>query len=201
MKKLLLIITVIFSSLYSSNVFAANEARFTIYPAYSEGKWLRISSNSNQNIDTAVILENLTSENIQLALNFKELSGTEKNPEIQENAPYQDLGNWLTISGSEFPLNPRQKLIVPLQIKIPTQTPNQLYQGVLLATESRPSNLPSMNIATRIGTRIYLEVDDSQIIQANNFQFSVQLWQILAIISGMILFGYSLLHSRKNNEK
>ncbi len=179
--------------------FAQNQSVFTIYPTHEhQGNkhWILASEQPGTTYGDTVTVENLTDETINLKLEFKESTGARKEFKIIESEDYQNIGKWTTLETNSVTLPPKGKKKITIRIDIPKNAETKEYQGVILASHTSSENT-DINIQTRIGTRVYLNVTKSQQTQTNSFNLNISTTQIALIILAGVGIVYSL---RKKNE-
>ena len=79
------------------------------------------------------------------------------------NEPQKDLGIWTTLKTSSYVIKPGEKIDVPFTVTLPKElSPGQYFGGLIAETAASTPECKncgtSVNINTRIGSRIYLTV-------------------------------------------
>lgn len=193
MKKLLpYILLFLLTSAKISSAAENTNGVFTIHPSrpLTTSNWIVRDVNPGKNYHETLTLENLSPETISLELTFKETSGTRDNIEIRENDDFANIGQWTSISPNQVTLSPHEKKNVDLLINIPPNVSSSEYQGAILAIHQQKKG--EMNISTRIGTRIYLNVTNSEILSTNTAQptnYSTSLLLCIISLAGLI-YGF-----------
>lgn len=201
MKKLALIIIGVLLSV--PQVFAQNLGTFTIYPSYQhEGnsQWIIREINSGKQYEDSITVENLTDEKITLALEVFNGLGDEKNFKIDENNRADSISKWTSLEENNVTLAAHEKRKIKIKFIIPTGIKEQKYSGAILASLSK-SEENNVKIVSRIGTRVYLTINNHREIQNNvlNNDFN----NISLAISALALLGiiYTLKPSKKVTQK
>lgn len=183
MKKIIFIILGI--GLISTQVAmaAAGENLFTTYPSFTKdrNKWIIRDANPGQQSEDYLTLDNLSDQTITLSLTVKELSGTKTQPQIIENQNLQNIGNWTKLENNQVTLSAHQKSQVKVIIQVPENAQLGSYQEVVLVSHVQQQT-SDLNVATRIGDRIYLNVTDQKNLQANTQNLNVTPLQLALII-------------------
>jgi hypothetical protein len=180
---------------------------FTIYPTYKHNDnsvWIIRENKPGDRVEDSVTVENLTSEQITIDLFIKE--GEEKESFIiHEDREFRNIGDWIELKTTNIELKPFEKIKVPVNILIPSETETGEYIGVILAAKSKVND-EGINVVTRIGVRVYLTVTDNPSI--NNYQtnifavspFSSALFMILSVVgfSGSIILNLITVKESRN---
>ena len=190
---------IIFLALIISNIAICNENTFTIYPQNpgTENKnWIKKSVNPGKEINEKLILENSSNEAISLKLEVREFTA-EKEFKIIESETYKNIGNWIKLNETRVSLEPGEKKVVKASISPPENTETKEYHAVILASEEKNDN-GTINIVTRIGVRIYLNVTNAKIEEKNILQLSTTQIIIISISSVCLIIGL-LINTKKWN--
>lgn len=182
--------------------FAQADNSFTTYPAnrVNENKWIVRDVNAGHQYEESITVENLSERPIELRLEIIESAGDRNNIRLLENQYSNSLSKWIKPEQSIIHLNPREKKDIILKLDIPTNQNLGEYQAVALVSHSQ-KNSDNLNISTRIGTRIYLNVTDQKILQTNSFNPSINPghWTLIILSIGGIIYG--LIPLRQLNQK
>jgi uncharacterized membrane protein len=182
--------------------FAQADNSFTTYPAnrVNENKWIVRDVNAGHQYEENITVENLSERPIELRLEIIESAGDRNNIRLLENQYSNSLSKWIKPEQSIIHLNPREKKDIILKLDIPTNQNLGEYQAVALVSHSQ-KNSDNLNISTRIGTRIYLNVTDQKILQTNSFNPSINPghWTLIILSIGGIIYG--LIPLRQLNQK
>jgi len=193
---ILLIFSIGISQVQAQDV--ENRAVFTTYPTntINHNQWIIKDINPGQTQQESITIKNLTNQNITLNLSIKETSGNRENTKIIEQLPYKNIGNWLKLEQSSINLSPLEIKNIPFTISVPTDTKLAEYQGTILVSYI-DSNSSDLQIATRIGNRIYLNVTNNKDLQSNTINLFVSPLQIFLIIISALGLSYGLFKSNK----
>jgi hypothetical protein len=199
LKKFLQIIIVI---ALSTNTVFASESTFTIYPTYptENSTWIVRDVNPNQNYKEYLTLENLSNESIQINLAFHKTSGTKENITIQEETNPGEEAPWIKPGANQVNLAPHAKKNIEINIAVPTNITNGQYQGAIMATLS-PNKGEGLQISTRIGSRIYLNITTNQELQANTLAPPNNSLHILLIVLSLMGIAFGTFPLRLTSHK
>ncbi|MBD3270698.1 hypothetical protein GF376_04175 [Candidatus Peregrinibacteria bacterium] len=168
---------------------------FTTYPSkpYQGNKqWIVKNVNLGKNYQEKITVRNLTERTISLTLEFKESTGTKENFKIIEHEEFKSIGNWINFETYEIQLKPFEKKQIEMDIKIPKTAREKEYQGVILITHTDKAQNSKMNIATRIGNRVYLNVTKNSELQTNITNLTVTPLQISLILIALAGIAYGI---------
>lgn len=179
------------------NISIASSPNFIVHPKdTSNGNWIVKSVNPSKDYNQTLIVKNL--ENKATKLNLEFLEFTEDNGHIQllENQKYKNIGNWITPTNAVIQLSPNEQKQINFKIKIPNNVSRQQYQGAFLVSKNT-EDVSTLNIKTRIGNRIYLNVTDNIILENNVLNIPISETNLAFILIGFILIGYPLFYSKR----
>lgn len=180
---------------------ASSDNTFTTYPSFTKhrNKWIVRDVNPGQTTEDYITVENLSDHSLTLDLNVKELSGTEEKPKIIENQNFQNIGNWTKLESNQLTLSAHQKSQVKIVFQIPENAPLGSYQEVVLASHTADQGT-NLGVATRIGNRLYINVTDQKVLQANTQNLNVTPLQLtlIALASLGIIASLSFPAKTKN---
>lgn len=176
----------------------ASSAVFTTYPSHTlnNNKWIIRDVNPGQSYQEEITAENLQNYPITLTLQVIESSGSKENIRLLENQPNQNIGNWIQPEINSIDLAAHQKQNIKINIIIPNKTELGEYQAVILTTNT-DKNKGNLNIATRIGNRIYLNVTNNPILQTNIFSTNISVIQITFITLSVIAILYGIRPNKR----
>ncbi|MCC6643473.1 DUF916 domain-containing protein [Candidatus Peregrinibacteria bacterium] len=180
---------------------ASTGVSFTSYPSHTinQNKWIVRDVNAGAEYQDQLTVENLSDQEITLDIKTIETTGAEENIRLLENQPAKNAGNWIKSSESQVTLAAHQKKQITLNINIPPQTKLGKYQAAVLVSNKISSD-SAVNLTSRIGNRIYLNVTDSKVIQSNVFNSPLGSHQIVLIIAslmGIVISSVSLSRDHK----
>jgi uncharacterized membrane protein len=172
----------------------AQSLMFTSYPSHTRenNKWIIRDVNPGENYQELLTLENLSDQEIQLHTSVLETSGSTEKIKLLENQPFRNIGKWITTEKNTFTLTPFEKKEIKININIPKDTALGKYQAAVMVSGTNKTGT-SLNLSTRIGNRIYLNVTDSSVLQTNTFSLQISIWQILLITISSLGLLYSLM--------
>jgi hypothetical protein len=183
---------------------------FTIYPAYAhEGNksWIITGAAQGESATEYVMLENLSGEKQKISLVFKEASPQKDNFVISENPNFKTMGNWISFNKEPYILAPGEKIKIPVEIAIPETVKADKYYGAIFAVkEAADTNNKNLEIVTRIGVRIYLDVTPkidglASILQGGETQSMFFLWLSAFGLLASIFYNVILHRENKNYAK
>lgn len=172
---------------------------FTIYPSYMHGdnkSWLLLDLEQGETITDYVTVENLTGESQTLELNVVE--ATEENGSflLTEEKEAEHLENWTALPQTIVELAPFEKQKIPVEITIPEKAQKTDYKASILASKTE-TNAQNIDITTRIGIRMYVDVHEPQALGANIFSSPTYTSAVFFILSLMGVIGaciYNIIH-------
>jgi uncharacterized membrane protein len=182
------ILYILIISLSGANLVHAQSMSFTSHPSHTrnQDKWIVRDVNPGQSYREYLTVENLTGQPLELQTKIVETSGSKDNIKLLENQPDKNIGAWIKTEDDLISLQSYEKKEIPVEITIPENADLGEYQAAILI--SHVSNSPDrLNLSTRIGNRVYLNVTHSQNLQTNTFSLQVSGWQIALI--GLSLTG------------
>jgi hypothetical protein len=206
--KIIKLALVIFFLLGWSLPAYADSGEFTIYPAYEHQgnkSWIIREASQGDELTEYVILENLSDKPQNLSLALREAYLQNGNFVISENMDYKNLGNWVMLPLQPYALAPHQKIKVPFEIHIPDNTNiNKYYGGIFAVKES--SSDSDVKIVTRIGVRIYLDVQPktdgfASVLNGPEVQGMFFFWLSAMGLAGAFLYNLILHLENKKYEK
>ncbi len=215
MKKLITTICAIISISLLIGVSTAlaenSNGTFTVYPSYmhdGNDQWLILNTTPGEQITDYVTIENLTSEKQTISLQTKSANKTEEGYIINDEPSETDFISWIKFQKNEYTLQPFQKIKVPITITVPHSAQIKKYSGAILGSQS-VKNENGLNIVTRIGTRLYLNVNKPAVTSATNVGktniFSPQsiyfFLSIFALIAGTFYITINYLDQKKHENK
>ena len=179
--KILIILAII--TICAQTASAASIGAFTTYPSFTDNqnKWIIRDANPGQITEDYITVENLSDETITLNLDIRELKGTRNKPEIIESSKHQNIGNWTKLEQNQITLTPHEKKKIKVTIQIPTRIHLGQYQEVVLVSHASSSE-SNVDIKTRIGDRIYLNITDNTDLQDNTQNLIITPTQLILII-------------------
>lgn len=182
----------------------APSSNFTVYPTFMHGtnkNWIVTNAAAGATLKESVTLENLSDAVQNISLQFREAEETDNGFVSVENEPYRNLGNWTALSDNTFTLEPHQKLRVPVEFKIPSETTLGKYTGVIYAVQAQRGE--SLNIVTRIGVRAYITVTSPFDLQTNTFENGAYrsgfflAFSLIGVLGALLYNGIYVLETRK----
>ena len=190
-----------FTLIYTQVAVAANNNLFTSYPSFTKdhNKWIVRDANPGQITEDFITLENLSDQTMTLNLDVKELEGTQEKPKIIENKQYQNIGNWTKTEDKQVTLSAHQKSKVKITLRIPANATPGAYQEVILVSHTSKQKT-NLDVATRIGNRIYLNITTQKELQTNTQNFNITTLQIALIILASLGILISLLIPAKQKQ-
>lgn len=215
MKKLITTICVItsISLLMGGTTALAQDTNgtFTVYPSYmhdGNSQWLLLNAAPGKQLKDYVTIENLTSQEQTVSLQARTANQTEKGFIINENQTENDFTTWIKFEKTDYTLNPLQKIKVPFEINVPASAEIKEYSGAILGSQS-VKNENGLNIVTRIGTRLYLNVVEPAATGSTNIGsaniFSAQsiyfFLSLFALIGGSFYITINYLDQKKHENK
>ncbi len=186
MKKALYILVF---SLIGAQTLLAQEIPFTTFPTHTENhnKWIIRDVNPGSSYDESITVKNLSDYTISLKLETIEFSENGEKINLREGVPPEDIGKWISFNEQKLSLQPHEKKELSLKISIPEKTALGKYQAAVMVSHSSGEE-GQLNLSTRIGNRIYLNVTDSKLLQTNTVNYwnpSLQIFLILASLLGL----------------
>ncbi len=171
---------------------------FTTYPTHTSdrSKWINRDVNPGENYQENLTVENLSDQPIKLNIKIVESTGSKDHIKLLEDVPYQNIGNWINPEFTEIKLKAKEKKSIKLNIQVPADTELGQYQSVALVSDLQSSD-QQLQINTRIGSRIYLNVTNNSILQSNTFSPDIPILQLSLVILSLGGIIYGLLPSRK----
>lgn len=215
MKKLITTICTIISLslLIGINTTLAENSNgtFTVYPSYmhdGNNQWLILNAFPGDHIKDYVTIENLTAEKQTISLQANTANQTEKGYIINEKTNESDFSSWIIFEKNEYTLEPFQKIKAPMEITVPDSAQIKKYSGAILGSRSI-KNENGLNIVTRIGTRLYLNVTEPSVattvntLTANIFspQSIYFFLSLFALIAGSFYITINHLDQKKHENK
>jgi hypothetical protein len=203
-QKIFQILAFILLGTISSQAYAISlkDAVFTTYPTNTEhhNSWIIKDVNPGQQQKESITVKNLTDQPIQLSISFREMEGDRQNAKIIENENFKNIGNWIKLDQTSVNLAPNQSQKIGFTIQTPGDTKLGEYQGTILVSYFN-NNQPPLNLVTRIGNRIYLNVTDSKILESNTTNLEITPLQIALIILSSLGIIYGLKNNKKSQQK
>lgn len=172
---------------------------FTIYPSYFHGEsksWLLLDLEQGETITESITLENLTEKPQTLELKVVEATGKNGSFSLIENQEFKHLGNWTTLSQTNVQLDPYEKQKIPVEIIIPKNAEKMNYKASILASKTE-TNAQNINVTTRIGVRMYMDIHEPHALGTNIFNSSAYTGTVFFILSLMGVIGacmYNIIH-------
>lgn len=180
---------------------SAETGDFTIYPAKHAGEnpdWIVRTVEKGSTTEEKVIVENLTDKPLSLNLLVRN-ANTQDNKFLPDDENIsQNLPAWTSVDSETVTLAPSEKKEIPVTFTVPQNTENGQYAGAILAAKS-DKNPQNINIVTRIGVRVYLDVTDPKPLMASIFtspQYSATLFFILSLMALLGSLLYNVIHYR-----
>lgn len=182
---------------------------FTIYPTYvheSNSAWIILDAAPNSHTTDYVTIENLSDQPQTIQLQIREAKHQGNSFLSIEDQPLQNIGNWISVDENFHALAPREKKNIPIEINIPKDTELGEYTASILALKA-DINSQNIKIVTRIGVRVYLNVVEENMLQANIFTstaFSESYFLFLSFFGLLAAVFYNIIHFRdyfKNAKK
>ncbi len=137
-----------------------SQGNFTVYPTYMHGdssRWIILDAVQGTTLRDFVTLENLTEQTQTISLVASEAEESETSYLIKDSANPDGLLSWIKFDKTEYILEPGQKIKAPFEISVPASAAIMGHTGAILASQTS-QNDHSLNIVTRIGVRLYLNV-------------------------------------------
>ncbi len=215
MKKLIttICITSSLTLLIGANNALAQDSNgtFTVYPSYmheGNSKWIILNALPGDHLKDYITIENLTAQKQTISLQANTADQTDKGYIINENISNNDFASWIKFEKKEYTLEPYQKIKAPLEISIPDSAEITEYSGAILGTQT-VKNDNGLNIVTRIGTRIYLNINHPTAdISANSASTNIFtpksiyfFLSFFALIAGTFYITINHLDQKKHENK
>ena len=157
-----LITGILIYSLLCGNLTAyAAAGGFTAYPSRTHDgnkSWIITRAEPGKTAEESITLENLSDEIRQISLEVKE-ARTENGKFTPISGQFENIGNWISVPQDSYILEPHRKMIIPVSIAVPADTPDDSYNAAIFAVQ-KEKNDNGLNIVTRIGVRVYLNVSN-----------------------------------------
>ena len=211
-----------FNTIALSATADAPSGNFTIYPTYKHGDnsgWIILDVMPGQTVKDSVTLENLSNQTREIRIEYSEAEEQGEKFIPLDTDEYKNIGLWTDIKKTTYTLAPREKLLVPVEFRIPRNADLNNYTGAVYAVEEF-TNVQNIKVAVRIGVRTYINVTaaplatqaqaaqaQAPIAQANVFAsthyvnsvyFALSLFGLIAIIFYNLIF---ILEKRKHAKK
>jgi hypothetical protein len=175
---------------------------FTIYPAHTHfgnRNWIIINAAPGTSTNEKLVLENLSKKQQEINLLVRGAKVENGKFIAEDLIPTDGAGTWIKPERANYNLNPLQKITIPVQITIPRDAEEKQYTAVIFAAKKDPAG-PSLNIVTRIGVRIYLNVTTNAALYTNIFTAPEYKSAFFLAISSLGLIG-SVLHYLINRKE
>ena len=201
LRKLLLILTSI--SIGAQLCLASNEPIFTAYPSNTgnRNKWIVRDVNPGDKYEEYLTIKNLSDKKIHVQISSVETAGSETEIQILDNQPAQNIGKWINLEETSIEIGAYEKKQVKIVFAIPAETPLGEYQAAVFATHTNRT-ATNLNMTTRIGTRIYLNVTNNKILHSNVLALPINGAQLVLIIFsllGIIISSFALKLENKHS--
>lgn len=197
--KISFILSVTLFTLINSELANA-EGKFTIYPSYLHGEnksWIIQDAAPEQVVKDFVTLENLSDKKETISLMIRE-ARTQNDQFIPiDDTNFENLGHWTKLPQSSYTLAPNEKIKIPFTIKIPKGIPAKEYTGVIFAAKQEQNDAQKINLVTRIGVRMYINVTSPKLFQNNFFMspsYKNTLFFLLSLFGLLSAIFYNLIH-------
>jgi uncharacterized membrane protein len=205
MKKILLTIGILtITALLNSQIALAdhhneeiNYSGFTIYPSYmhdNNTNWITLDTEQGAEIKDYVTVENLSAEKQTINLEIKNADNTGSSFTISESE--NGLTAWINLQNSTVTLEPYESKKIPFEMKIPKNAEVKNYTGAILAAKTT-ANPDSLNIVTKIGVRMFINVTEPKPVQANIFTsrtFANSIFYFLSLFAVLASIFYTLIN-------
>lgn len=172
---------------------------FTIYPSYMHGNnksWLLLDLGQGETKTDYVTVENLTDTKQSLALNVVEATEKDGSFILTEGREAEHLGEWASLEQTTIELGPREKQQIPVEIAIPQNAKTANYKATILASKNE-RNAQNINITTRIGVRMYVDIHKPTTLGTNIFSSAAYINSMFFFLSVMGFIGaciYNIIH-------
>lgn len=136
------------------------QGNFTIYPTYMHGensRWIILDAAQGSTLRDFITLENLTEETQKINLSAAEAEEKGDSYLVKDTPTDNNFTSWIKFEKNEYILEPGQKIKVPFEISVPNGAEILTHSGAILASQEF-NDEHSLNIVTRIGVRLYLNV-------------------------------------------
>ncbi len=198
----MIVVTIV--TIAQSNIVEAkgDTAAFTIHPTYfHEGNksWIIQQAKPQSSIKDYLTVENLSDEDQKIRLELREASNEKGDFKPIEKATFKNIGKWIHLSNAEYILKPYEKKKIPFEINIPASAEKKEYTAVIYGIGEKV-NAQNIRIVTRIGVRLYIQVDTIQFGEASILTSPTYKSGFFAILSGIGLFAsliYYLMERKK----
>lgn len=186
----------------------AATGEFTVYPTYVHGTnhdWIIRTVAQGDSVEESFTIENLTAASLTLNLGIAEAIEENGAFTTTENQPSQHLALWSsinTIDTTSLTLEPHEKKNIPLTLKIPANAAEGEYKAAILAAKSTTNNA-NVQIVTRIGVRMYIQVVKAAPLSANIFTSEKYSSTLFFGLSLAALFGsvlYNIIYYREQKK-
>lgn len=183
-------------------VACAENGLFTTFPSYTtdHSTWIVRDVNPGATYEEYITLQNLTEHKIDLEINIIESTGEKTNIKLLEDEQPKNAGLWIAPETNNVELNKLESRQIKLIISIPDNITPGEYQTVALVSE-KLSGKPQLQINTRIGNRIYLNVTPSNDLKTNTFtpdNHTIETALIILSLGGII---YGTWPNKTNKQK
>jgi len=183
-KKLVLIAAFFSTGLAQSNLSCV-AAEFTIHPTFAHEEnraWMILKATPGETIQDSITVKNLSAEKITLHIAVHEADTKNGNIKIIESQNFENIGSWISVQ-NKIDLLPNETKNLPVNINIPIDTPAKQYTASILASLTE-TNQQNLQIVTRIGVRIYLDVTNQTTgdMQTSIFRLTANPFLILGIL-------------------
>lgn len=149
-----------FNTIALSATADAPSGNFTIYPTYKHGDnsgWIILDVMPGQTVKDSVTLENLSNQTREIRIEYSEAEEQGEKFIPLDTDEYKNIGLWTDIKKTTYTLAPREKLLVPVEFRIPRNADLNNYTGAVYAVEEF-TNVQNIKVAVRIGVRTYINV-------------------------------------------
>lgn len=178
---------------------------FTIYPSYmhrGSKSWILLDLKQGEAVTDYVTVENLTNEPQTLTLEVREATEETGSYLLVESNEYASIGNWIRLTEQSVALKPYEKKRVPVEIKVPQNADIKNYKASVLGSKTE-TNSQNINITTRIGVRMYVDVHEATPSQANIFAsplYASTAFFVFSLLALLAAVFYNVIHYLENKK-
>lgn len=199
----LAIISIIVASTFNhSFALAMGQVTLTVKnpnPYTGNHSWFIYEKDAGQSVEDTALLKNYGNEPSQVTIYPVDASSSESGSFILALAETNQtgVGAWTTLDKKTLRINPHDTVEIPFKINIPSNvTPGEYIGGIIVENEpvkspdqkeSETTTGTSVNVKTRVGTRIYLTVPGDIIENIRTKDIRVK-----SDVNGIIKFDFTI---------
>ena len=149
----------------------AETGDFTIYPSYMHNdnkNWILLDIEQGETITDFVTVENLTPQQQTIDLEVLEIQEEDGAYLPVESAEPANLAAWTKLPQTKVELAPHEAKEVRVETTVPRDAETGEYKAAVLASKTEKTS-QDLSIKTRIGVRMYVNVQSPSPWQANVF--------------------------------